>query len=70
MLWSTKAVSLFVEDEGEAERRELRDYIQAADGQIERGDYQELDDAGVTALAKDVHERGLRRLAQERKSSP
>jgi hypothetical protein len=36
--------------------------------QTDRGEYLELDEAGIAELAKDVHRRGLARLAQLRKN--
>jgi Arc/MetJ-type ribon-helix-helix transcriptional regulator len=65
-----QAVSLFFEDEGEGEMREIRNRIQTADEEMDHGEYLELDEAGVAALAKDMHERGLRRLDQRRRSGP
>jgi len=62
-----QALSLFLDDEGEEEDIvELRAQIQAANEEIERGEYLDLDEAGIAELAKDVHRRGLARLAQHR----
>lgn len=54
------------EEEEDAHRDEIVARIQAAEAEIDRGDYREYDEETIHELAKDVHERGLKRLAAER----
>src|ERR1700682_2181105 len=54
------------EKEEDANRDEILARIQAADAEIDRGDYREYDEQTIHELAKDVHERGLKKLAAER----
>ncbi len=63
-----EAVQRLVDEEKEedAHRDEILARIQAADAEIDRGDYREYDEETIHELAKDVHERGLKRLAAER----
>jgi putative addiction module CopG family antidote len=55
------------EQEDDADRAEIRADIDAAEAEIDRGDYVEYDENTIHELARDVHERGLKRLAAERK---
>ncbi len=60
---------LIAKEFGEAEARKLavlRAELDHADGQIERGEYTEYDDH--TTHAKEIQERGLRRLSDQRKT--
>jgi len=57
---------LIDDDEENAQRDELRARIEAAEAEIDRGDCVEYDENTIHELAKDVHERGLKRLASER----
>ncbi len=63
-----EAVQRLVDEEKEedAHRDEILARIQAAEAEIDRGDYREYDEETIHELAKDVHERGLKRLAAER----
>ena len=63
-----EAVQRLVDEEKEedANRDEILARIQAADAEIDRGDYREYDEQTIHELAKDVHERGLKKLAAER----
>jgi len=45
---------------------ELRAQIAAAEAEIDRGEYVEYDADTIHSLAKDVHARGLERLAAQR----
>jgi Arc/MetJ-type ribon-helix-helix transcriptional regulator len=40
--------------------------IQAAEAEIDRGNYREYDQETIHELARDVHERGLKKLAAKR----
>ena len=55
------------EQEDDADLDEIRAHIDAAEAEIDRGDYVEYDERTSRELAKDVHDRGLKRLAEERK---
>ena len=46
----------------EANRADIQRRVAAADQQIDRGQFVEYDAASIHKLAKDVHERGLKRL--------
>jgi Arc/MetJ-type ribon-helix-helix transcriptional regulator len=61
------AVRCLIEDDREEDfhRDELRAQIEAAEAEIDRGEYVEYDADTIHELAKDVHERGLRRLAAQ-----
>lgn len=62
---------LIAKEFGEAEVRKLallRAELDHADEQIERGEYTEYDDHRT--LAKEIQERGLKRLASQRKTGP
>jgi len=50
----------------DAHRDEILVRIQAAQAEINRGGYVEYDEETIHELAKDVHERGLKKLAAER----
>jgi Arc/MetJ-type ribon-helix-helix transcriptional regulator len=65
------AVQCLIEDDREedAHREELLAQIDAAEGEIDRGEYVECDADTVHELAKDVHERGLQRLAAQREKT-
>jgi hypothetical protein len=47
----------------DAHREELLAQIDAAEAEIDRGEYVEYDADSILELAKDVHERGLQRMA-------
>jgi len=54
---------LSVDDEAEAAcRTDILRRVAAADDEIDRGDSVEYDAPNIQELAKDVHERGLKRL--------
>src|SRR5260370_41845837 len=63
-----EAVQRLVDEEKEedAHRDEILARIQAAEAEIDRGDYREYDEETIHELAKNVHERGLKNLAAER----
>jgi putative addiction module CopG family antidote len=56
-----EAVQRLVDEERheDAHRDEILPRIEAAEAEIDRGDYQEYDEDAIHELAKDVHERGL-----------
>jgi len=53
---------LLEEEEEEAHLEEVRARTQAADAEIDRGEFVEYDERTIRNLAKDIHERGLKRL--------
>ena len=59
---------LIEEDEGDLAC--LRARLRQADAEIDRGDGLEFDENTTKDLARDIHERGMRRLAELRKSNP
>ena len=62
---------LIAREFGEEEARKLavlRAELDHADEQIERGEYKEYDEHTIKDFAKEVHERGLRRLATLQKT--
>ncbi len=59
---------LIEEDKGDL--ASLRARLRQADAEIDRGDGLEFDENTTKDLARDIHERGLRRLAELQKSSP
>jgi putative addiction module CopG family antidote len=63
-----EAVQRLVEEtrEEDAHLDEIRARIQVAEAEIDRGDYLEYDEETIHELAKDVHARGLKKLAAER----
>jgi putative addiction module CopG family antidote len=60
----SEAVQRLVDEEKEEDgnRDEILARIQAAEAEIDRGDYREYDEQTIHELAKDVHERGLKKL--------
>jgi len=59
---------LIEEDEGDLESLRVR--LRQADAEIDRGEGLEFDEDTTKELARDIHERGLRRLAELQKSNP
>jgi len=59
---------LIEEDEGDVPS--LRTRLRQADAEIDRGEGLEFDENTTKELARDIHERGMRRLAELKKSSP
>ena len=53
------------EEEEDAHLDEVRARTEAAEAAIDRGEFVEYDERTIHNLAKDVHERGLKRLATE-----
>jgi antitoxin ParD1/3/4 len=53
------------QEEEDAHRDEIRTRIDAAEAEIDRGEYLEYDEHTIYKLGKDIHERGLQRLAKE-----
>jgi len=43
--------------------------IEAAEAEIDRGEWIEYDETTIHELAKDIHDRGLKRLAAEREGT-
>ncbi len=66
-----EAVQRLIEEEKEEDRHrdEICARIEAAEAEIGRGEYVEYDESTIHKLAIDVHERGLGRLAAERKKT-
>ena len=66
-----EAVQRLIEEERaeDAHLDEIRAHVDAGDSEIERGEYFEYDESTIAELARDVHERGLKKLdAQRRKT--
>ena len=59
---------LIEEDEGDL--ASLRARLRQADAEIDRGEGLEFDEDTTKELARDIHERGMRRLAELQKSNP
>jgi antitoxin ParD1/3/4 len=59
---------LIEEDEGDL--ASLREKLRQADAEIDRGEGLEFDQDTTKELARDIHERGMRRLADLQKSNP
>ena len=58
------------EDQEEDSHREaVRARVEAAEAEIDRGEYVEYDGDAIHGLAKDVQERGLKRLAAQREKT-
>lgn len=57
-------------EEDQDELTSLRVRLGRADAEIDRGEGLEFDEDTTKELARDIHERGMRRLAELRKSSP
>ena len=66
-----EAVRRFIDEEQEdaADLDGIRAHIDAAEVEIDGGDYVEYDEDTIRQLAKDVHDRGLKRLAAEQHKS-
>jgi hypothetical protein len=60
-------VQSLIDEQGQenSQRDEVRTKIEVAEGEIDAGEYFEYDENTVHELAKDVHKRGLKRLAAE-----
>lgn len=54
------------EDEELALRDHIRARVDAADAEIDRGEFREYDETNISELARDVHQRGLERRAGAR----
>jgi Arc/MetJ-type ribon-helix-helix transcriptional regulator len=65
------AVRCLIEDDREEDshRDEVRAQIEAAEAEIDRGEYIEYEADAIHELTKDVHERGLKRLAAQREKT-
>jgi antitoxin ParD1/3/4 len=63
-----EAVQRLIEEEKEEDAHgdEMRARIQAAEAEIDKGEYVEYDENRIDELAKDVHERGVKKLSIER----
>ena len=66
-----EAVLRLIEEEKEEHRHreKVPGRIEAAEAEIGRGEYVEYDENTIHKLASDVHERGLNRLAADRKKT-
>ena len=62
----TIVLSPEVED---SHREAVRARVEAAEAEIDRGEYVEYDGDAIHGLAKDVQERGLKRLAAQREKT-
>jgi Arc/MetJ-type ribon-helix-helix transcriptional regulator len=67
----SQAVQRLIDEEsGEgADHGEIRVRIEAAEAEIDSGECIEYDEATIHDLAKDIHDRGLKRLAAEREAT-
>jgi putative addiction module CopG family antidote len=54
--------------EEDANLNEIRERVETAEREIERGDFVEYDESNLNELARDVHQRGLKRLTVEPKT--
>jgi antitoxin ParD1/3/4 len=63
-----EAVQRLIEEEREEDAHldEIRAQVDAADAEIDRGEYVEYDESTIVDLARDVHERGLKKLDAQR----
>ena len=55
-------------EEDEVDIESVRERLRRADAEIDRGEGLELDEHTTKDLARDIHERGLKRLAESQKS--
>jgi Arc/MetJ-type ribon-helix-helix transcriptional regulator len=64
-----EAVQNLIDEEADehAHLDHIRARIEAAEAEIDRGDFVEFDENTVHSLAKEIHERGLKRLSAEQK---
>jgi Arc/MetJ-type ribon-helix-helix transcriptional regulator len=67
----SEAVQRLIDEESgeDDDRGEIRARIGAAEAEIDRGECVEYDETTIHELAKDIHDRGLKRLAAEREDS-
>ncbi|HYL77620.1 MAG TPA: hypothetical protein VEU96_25625 [Bryobacteraceae bacterium] len=63
-----EAVQRLVDEEMDEDvyQAEILSRVQAAEAEIDRGEYIEYDEETIHELARDVHDRGLNKLAAER----
>ena len=63
-----EAVQRLIEQDNEEEAclNEIRARVEAREAELDRGEFVEFDESHICELARDVHERGLRKLAAER----
>jgi Arc/MetJ-type ribon-helix-helix transcriptional regulator len=66
-----EAVRRLIEEDTEEDSHqdEIRARVEAAEAEVDRGEYIEYDADTIHGLAKDVHQRGLNRLAAEREKT-
>ncbi len=57
-------------EEDEVDLEGLRERLQRADSEIERGEGLEFDEHTTKDLASDIHKRGIKRLAELGKTGP
>ena len=62
-----EAVSRLLQED-HAKREELRQALQEGVDDLERGDHADYDEHTIKDLANDVHQRGLKRLAERQKT--
>jgi putative addiction module CopG family antidote len=67
----SEAVHRLIDEENQEDtgHGEIRVRIEAAEAEINRGEYVEYDETTIHDLAKDIHDRGLKRLAAEREDA-
>jgi Arc/MetJ-type ribon-helix-helix transcriptional regulator len=51
--------------EDDADQNEIRERVETAEREIDRGDFVEYDESNLHELARNVHQRGLKRLTVE-----
>jgi putative addiction module CopG family antidote len=59
-----EALQRLIEDD--ANQNEIRARIEAAEAEIDRGEFAEYHGSNIHELAREIHESGLQRLATER----
>ncbi|MBZ5624811.1 MAG: type II toxin-antitoxin system ParD family antitoxin [Acidobacteriia bacterium] len=57
-------------EEDEVDLEGLRERLERADAEIDRGEGLDFDEHTTKDLARDIHERGIQRLAALRKTGP
>lgn len=67
----SEAVQRMIDEESkeDVDHGEVRARIQAAEAEIDRGEYVEFDETTLHQLASGIRERGLKRLAAEREDT-
>ena len=65
-----EALGSFLDVESEEDLDALRRRLAASEAEVDRGEFEEYDSERIQELAKDVHARGRKRLAELRKTRP